>query len=143
MGGQGGTGFEDRPPSLPFVVGFRYTTTTHVKCLQPIYLIEDQKVATEMLGNPEGQAPIEILAKPGYAVGGILAKASGRVDQMKIIFMRIAGRGLVAGDSYESPWIGGTGGGAEVKLAGDGSPVVGVYGRRGNDLDALGLIYLK
>jgi len=139
----GGNTWEDRPPSLPFIVGFRYTATTFVKSIQAIYLIEGARVATDTNGNPEENGPIEIAAKPGYAVGGIVVRGSTRVDQMKVLFMKISGRVLDPQDSYESAWFGGSGGGAEVKLAGDGAPIVGYFGRSGADLEAIGLIFLK
>jgi hypothetical protein len=84
--------------------------------------------------------PIELVAKPGYAVGGAIARGALRVDGIKFVFMRIAGTGLDPRDKYESPWIGGTGGGPEQKLGGDGAFVVGLCGRSFTDLDAFGIV---
>jgi hypothetical protein len=143
VGGTGGSPFEERPSGPRFLVGFRYSLTTYLKSAQGIYLSGEERKLGELSGDPEGKTLEEIVAKPGYAVGGLIARGTQRVDQMKIIFMRISGPRLIPGDSYESPWIGAGGSRDEVKLVGDGSPVVGLVGRRGGDVDALGLLYLK
>jgi hypothetical protein len=139
----GGGPFEERPPGTKFLVGFRYATTTIVKAVQGIYLSGEERKLGAVFGDPEGKPLEELVARPGYAVGGLVARGTARVEQMKVIFMRISGSRLIPTDSYESPWIGGGGGAGEVKLVGDGSPVVGLVGRRGGDVDALGLLYLK
>jgi hypothetical protein len=84
----------------------------------------------------------EIVAKPGYAVGQIVLTATDRLDGFKIIFMRHAGGRLLAGDSYESAWVGVPMKG-EVKTLGDGSPVGGIFGKKGGEIDGFGLILLK
>jgi len=56
--------------------------------------------------------------------------------------MRHAGARLLAGDSYESPWVGLPLKG-EPKTLGDGSPVGGIFGRKGGEIDGFGLILLK
>jgi hypothetical protein len=62
------------------------------------------------------------------------------VDGFKVIFMRVGKTSLDTNTSYESDWIGGRSGGEEEKLGGDGTPVIGIFGRSGNDLNSLGLI---
>lgn len=57
--------------------------------------------------------------------------------------MRIDGDRLNIQDSYESSWAGGKGGGGETRLGGNGRQVVGIHGRCGADLDAVGLIQKK
>jgi hypothetical protein len=61
------------------------------------------------------------------------------VEGVKVKFMRIDGAKLDPGDSYESEWCGGGGGNGEL-IGGDGSPVVGIYGRNADALDKVGLI---
>ena len=43
-------------------------------------------------------------------------------------------------DGYLSPWFGGRKGGGPRLLGGDGTPVAGIRGRSGADLDAIGLV---
>jgi hypothetical protein len=86
---------------------------------------------------------VEVLAKPGYAVGAVVVRGSDLVRSMKVVFMRVAGTRLNLADRYESDWIGAAGAGPEVTLGGDGSPVIGIHGGSGAALDRLGLILLK
>jgi hypothetical protein len=53
--------------------------------------------------------------------------------------MRIDGTRLNPKDSYESEWIGSQLG-PEIRLGGDGRQVVGILGRAGQVIDALGLV---
>jgi hypothetical protein len=142
IGGAGGAPFDERPPGAPYLVGFRVTTTTIVKSVQALYQKGGARTDGETMGVPQGNV-LEVAAKPGYAVGGILAGGKSRVNAMKVIFMRISGNRLNPFDAYESDWIGGSRVMPETKLVGDGSPIVGIHGRRGSDVDALGLIFLK
>jgi hypothetical protein len=44
-------------------------------------------------------------------------------------------------DAYESEWIGGRSGGNPVRLAGDGTPVIGIIGKSSNmNMTGLGLL---
>ena len=81
-----------------------------------------------------------ILAKEGYAVGGMLVRFGQTVDAVRIVFMRITGDRLDKTDHYLSPWIGGDFGLGPELIGGDGRPVVGVYGRQGNTVDAIGVV---
>jgi len=114
------------------------TKKDFVKSLQGIW---DGKVPGERHGNPEGPET-EILAKPGYAVGGLRLRGGDRVRAFRVIFMKIVGPVLNPSDSYESEWY--VGNEADTKvLGGDGSPVVGLHGKRGGDVDCLGIIQLR
>ena len=139
VGGRGGGPFEEIPGSKSLLVGFNVTTTGIVKSLQPIYSTKRRAFLGSTCGRPAGK-PTTIMAKKGYVVGGIVAKGGLRVDGFKVIFMRLKGTSLDTKDSYESDWIGGRGGGAEATLGGDGRLVVGIFGRRGDDLDCVGLV---
>ncbi len=85
-----------------------------------------------------------MLAKPGYAVGAIVAKSGDLIDGFHVIFMRVDGASLNPADSYKSEWLGSAGGGADLTVAGDGRPVIGIYGSTdGNGgLLSLGLVQL-
>ena len=83
-----------------------------------------------------------ILAKDGYAVGGVYFDGDQHVTAMSIVFMRITANGLNTADTYRSRWIGQPTGRPTELLGGDGKRVVGIYGRKGLNVDALGLILL-
>jgi len=127
------------------LIGFEYTTSTFygghltIKSLRPILRSRDGESVGDWHGVPHGKVRRE-KAKNGYVVAGVVAKSGHRVDGMRLIFMRVENGELIPGDTYRSEWIGGRGGGAETLYAADGCPIVGVYGRRGHDLDAIGFI---
>ncbi|MGO8747318.1 MAG: hypothetical protein ACLQNE_15135 [Thermoguttaceae bacterium] len=82
-----------------------------------------------------------VVARPGYAVAGIDVDAAEYVLAIRVVFMRIDPNGrLQANDAYKSDWIGRPRGTAPKLLGGDGSRVVGVYGRGAAVLDAIGLV---
>jgi HEAT repeat protein len=144
VGGGGGGTFDDTPPVPALLTGLRYWespwgTTVIVKSVQGIYRGEEGLTTGQTYGRPRGN-PKELLAKPGYAVGAIVAKGGARVDGLKVVFMRVGDKGLQPGDSYESEWVGGHGGGPETTLGGDGVPIVGLAGRSGEDLDSIGAV---
>jgi hypothetical protein len=90
-----------------------------------------------------GAARNTVVAKEGYAVGWIQVVASELVEAVRIVFVRQKDDGLDKSDFYYSDWIG-TPGSVEPRTLGDGAtPVVGVCGRRGAVLDALGLLLRK
>ena len=101
-----------------------------VGVLQPIY---DQ--------TPGGPAQGVAIAKEGYAVGGLKVDARRFVNAMQIVFMRRKSNGrLDPSDSYTSEWIGFPTGRPAKTLGGTGATVVGLYGRNGAILNAVGLI---
>jgi hypothetical protein len=147
VGASGDGNFEDlsrdNQPLVGFkVIPFQVGNGMLIRCLQPIFADGSTRVDGHTHGTPEGGFQ-EILAKPGYAVAGIVGKRSTRVDGFKVIFMRVAGPLLDPRDSYTSKWIGGTVPGEEVTLGGDGAYVVGIFGRYGADVDCFGLVQIK
>jgi len=84
--------------------------------------------------------PSIVMAKPDYAVGGMNVEGQDSVTALEIIFMRIKPDGsLDPADSYTT-WIGTPSGQPTKPLGGTGAPVIGIYGRRGAILDAVGLV---
>src|SRR5204863_4830275 len=127
------------------LIGFKATfigTPSYMRSIQAIYLVKGARVEGKIYGEPS--LPVkEVVAKPGYAVGGLVsggAEGMARGKAFKVVFMRIAGTGLDPADSYQSPWQGEKGSGAEVKLGGDGSYIIGIQGRCATDIDAFGLV---
>jgi serine/threonine protein kinase/WD40 repeat protein len=85
---------------------------------------------------------VTLAAKPGYAVGKVTVRAGLFIDAIQVTFMAIDGQKLNPADSYQSEWIGGKGGSMR-SLGGDGTPIMGIYGKtnpREETLTALGLI---
>ncbi len=83
-----------------------------------------------------------VVAKPGYAVGGMNVNAGKFVFGVQLVFMRLADGRLLPDDQYTSGWIGRQPSGPGQRLGGTGALVLGIYGRRGLAVDAIGLIVL-
>jgi hypothetical protein len=142
VGGQGGTYFEQAPTPRLFLRGLKYALTGSgcLGALQPLYT----GPSGDSEGNRVGQGALaqEIAARPGYAVGGMIARGTDRLNAFKLIFMRVSGSRLLSSDRYESDWVGTRGGGAEMTLGGDGTPVLGLFGKAGGEIDGAGLLLL-
>jgi hypothetical protein len=54
--------------------------------------------------------------------------------------VKLSGNRLVMSDRYESEWVGTRGGGTEIRLGDDGTPVIGLHGRAGSEIDGIALI---
>ncbi|MBV8880652.1 MAG: hypothetical protein JO332_11840, partial [Planctomycetaceae bacterium] len=142
-GGHGGGEFEEPAPAGAVLVGFKYSAKGsggRMKYLQAIYRLGEQTSRGGNHGSTDTSA--ELVAKPGYAVGQMVMSTSDRLDGFKLVFMRQSGGRLLAGDSYESPWVGAPLKG-EAKTLGDGSAVGGIFGHAGNEVDGVGLLLLK
>ena len=81
-----------------------------------------------------------MFAKDGYAVGAIQVDGADFVNAVRVAFMRIEGDRLNPKDTYISDWIGKLTGRDPVTINGNGAIVVGVHGRRGAILNAVGLV---
>jgi hypothetical protein len=142
VGGGGGGPFENKGSDGALLAGFEVTYFDYwVKTVRPYYRTQDGVAPGTVVGNTRGgRGGPTVLAKDGYAVGGIVAKGGRRLDGFRLVFMRVQGDRLDPADHYESEWLGFPGGGPETLLGGDGRPVVGLHGRSGADIDAIGLI---
>jgi serine/threonine protein kinase len=145
VGGSGGAAYEDYARESGVLVGLRVLWVDQglqvLKSTQALFSSGSGIQEGPVRGKAAGPFK-EIVAKPGYAVGGLLARGTIRVNGIKIIFMKIAGLGLDPGDRYESEWLGDRGAG-EVKLGGDGTYVLGICGGAFEDVDSLGLLMLR
>jgi hypothetical protein len=96
-----------------------------------------------IFGPGDGPQPNEtsVVGKPGYAVGGMNVEADKYAAAIQLIFMRVTDAGaLDPADSYTSEWMGKPSGRQTQMLAGDGTKVIGICGRQGLILDAVGLV---
>ena len=97
-----------------------------VTAIRPIFTTA---AGEEILGQQHGADTshvTRVTAKPGYAVGGLTAKAAAVVNGFSVTFMKIDGDRLDPKQTYQSDWIGGRNGGQESRLGGDGAAVVGI-----------------
>jgi S1-C subfamily serine protease len=140
--------FREPAPAGAVLVGFEVGYGQFVKwrvvdSLRPIFRTKDQDLPGQLHGRA-GQSMDKIIAKPGYAVGGIHAKTSLMVVGFSVTFMRIVGDKLDTSDSYESAWVGGTdfNGPREGSIASDGRLVVGIIGKQGRrGCTGIGLLF--
>lgn len=142
-GGTTGKDFEQLAGDGGFLVGIRCSVGSWaghkvITSVAPVFASGTEKSLGTICGQ-KTKNEVSAEAKAGYAVGGIVAKTGNRLDGFKVIFMRRKGDHLDPTDSYESDWIGGTGGG-ERRLGCDGKRVIGIFGRSGAQMDALGLV---
>ena len=145
VGGTRGGRFEVIPDESSVLVGFMYTASRHyvghltIKAIRPIFRGRHGESIGEWCGVPRGKVR-RVEAEDGYVVAGLVAKSGNRVDGIRLIYMRVKNGRLNPDDTYRSEWIGGRRGNPETLCAANGHPLIGIYGRKGADLDAIGFI---
>jgi hypothetical protein len=142
------------PPTLVIqphgglLVGFKvglggYAGHTIVRGLQPMFLTGSGTTPGQRYGqvNPTQ----DVIAPPGYAVGGIEIKEGDRLDGFRLKFMRILPDTLALDirDTQMSDWIGGGGGSTPQEIEGNGKMIIGIAIKSGADVDRLSLVQLK
>lgn len=113
-----------------------------VKSVKPIYKINGREVSGERIG-PNMPESVTLMAKEGYAIGGITLKTGLGIDGLSVTFMKILPNGsLDILDRSDSQWAGGMGGGGPVPLLSNKEPAIGLAGRTNRDgaLNGLGLL---
>ncbi len=143
-GGKGPQEIKETAPPGGILVGLKvsrgkFINNDIVQSVQAIYQVEDEFVLGKLYGPPNIGPQETLMARPGYAVGGIIVRAGLIIDGVELVFMRIRGNRLDANDSYKSAFVGGNGGG-ETKLVGAGQLVVGIFGGYEQNVNGLGLI---
>ena len=134
VGGKGGFVFKSASPSGQPVVGFRVATGQWAgkKALSSLEPLFDRSAPLGAWG---------VVAKDGYVVGGLEIDAADLVYAVKVVFMRQNADGsLDAADTYTSDWLGTPSGNAAQKLTSGDQPIVGIHGRKGAVMDAVGLV---
>lgn len=141
--------FRDNAPEGGLLVGFqiglgRFVKDDIIVAVRPIYRTKQGDGFGKQHGANMNRM-VSVKAKPGYAIGGITAKAALSVHGFKITFMKVNKDGtLDPTDTYDSDWIGGVGGGKETVLGGDGTRIIGIVGKKDkNDCTGLGLLLDK
>ncbi len=144
--GTGSDEFIEMVPDGAVLIGFevglgKFVKNPVVHSIRPIYnTAQGETNGTQQGGFDNGQVVVK--AKPGYAVAGLTIKAGLGIDGLSVKFMRLDGQTLNSADSYISDWIGGKGGGRETLIGGNGSPIVGIFGKfnREHVVTGLGLM---
>ncbi len=139
--------FKDQAPEGGLLVGMdvglgQFMDIQVIKAIQPKYRTPQGEFAGRKFGTDFSKL-VTVKAKEGYAVGALNVKAGLLVNGFSVTFMRVKGARLDVKDAYTSSWIGDkTGGNGPIVLAGDGTPIIGVIGKR-NERDCNGLGLLK
>jgi hypothetical protein len=146
LGGMRDTPFEELAPAGGMLVGAKVTYADsdgrpQIDSIQPLFLVDEKHVPGKRHGGDPGS--VRSIAKPGYAVGAIKARAGALVHGLQLVYMRIDGDRLDPSDSYESEILGGTQGGSLVLLGGEGRPVVGLRGAHEKLLRGVGLLHTR
>jgi hypothetical protein len=140
-------GFRDVGPAGSVLVGVRVSYIERfggpkVRSVQPIFRSGKNYYAGQIHGEVVGPVNM-VVAKPGYAVGGLVTHTGLTLDGFGIVFMKVDGDRLDPTDSYKSPWIGDKQGGGPGEVTSRGGLVVGLQGRSGAEVNGLGLTTLK
>jgi len=140
-------GFRDIGPAGSVLVGVRASYIERfggpkVRSAQPIYRVGTKHYAGRIYG--EVVPPVTtVVAKSGYAVGGLVTHTGLTVDGFRMVFMKVDGDRLDPNDQYNSVWIGDEQGGGPGEVMSNGGLVVGLQGRSGAEVFALGITTLK
>jgi serine/threonine protein kinase/WD40 repeat protein len=146
--GGGSKEFYDIPSMGALLVGLEvgigeWAKRDVVHSFQSHFLCRKGSLSGTRWGKPQGRV-VRLEAKPGYAIGKLTVRSGLGLDGLSVTFMKIDGQRLNAADSYDSNWVGGKGGNERI-LGGDGTPIVGIYGKINGQTDvtdALGVILL-
>ncbi len=89
------------------MVGVRvgYSNGTRLASIQPIFQVDRSYVEGASQGAPvAGEATV--VAKPGYAVGGVNTRTGLLLDAFQLVFIEMMKGRLDPKDSYTSGWLG-------------------------------------
>ena len=139
--------FHDIAPAGGVLVGARVSYIMRfggpkISSVQPVYRVGEKLVNGQRRGGLLGRETAAV-AKPGYAVGAINTHTGLTVNGFEMVFMRIDGSRFDSSDSYNSPWLGDEQGGSPHDVSSEGKIPVGLQGRAGKEVYALGLIVEK
>ena len=96
-----------------------------------------------MPGFPRVPASAQkVIAREGYAVGGLVVDVDEYVSAVQPVFMRLRPDGkLDPADRYSGPWLGTPAGKRQQSIDGRGAKVIGIHGRGAAVIDAVGLVF--
>ncbi|PHS13739.1 MAG: hypothetical protein COA78_06515 [Blastopirellula sp.] len=141
QGGSGGFGTDwivDK--NLRPVIGIRYSqgswgATKTLAELEPIF---------DRSAKPKGGRTQTVLARDGYALGGINVNATKYVHAVRLLFLKIKPDGSLDPDNRDiTDWLGIPESSDTQSILGNGKPVIGFKVRKGAILDSVGLVFAK
>ena len=141
-------GSDDVPDTGALLAGFEFFEVAArdgawIRSLRPYFLTREGVVPGKDRGKME-KVTKKILARPGYAVAGLLTLEA---KALQVVFMKIdpaTGRFDPApAHAYKSTWIGTKTRGTPKQLGGDGRFIIGVYGKTGANCDTIGLVEMN
>jgi hypothetical protein len=87
---------------------------------------------------------VRLVAREGYAVGGVRVSAGKRIDGLSLRFLRVDERTLNPADAYESDWVGTARADGRQLVDSRDQTIVGLFGRlEGDVLLGLGLTFAE
>jgi len=114
-------------------VEYRLGAWDNEPCLAQLVCVFDRDQPTTL--------PDRLMAKEGYAVGGVNVQSIRYVNAVQLVYMKLLPDGrLDAADSYTSDWFGHPGNGTESTLAADGRKVIGIVSQQGAILNGVALV---
>ena len=134
----------DRCPGPGWVAGLRIAIESdsagaHIGALEPIYQTPIGQRNGRRFGP--GRTPlVDVLARDGYALGGLVVHGDHGVTGLQAIFMRINPDGTLDADTRYRSQLVGRPSDTPQRLGADGRAVMGLVGRVGPDVRAIGLI---
>jgi len=136
LGNSGGAPFTDKRDG--HLVGLRVWKgflSEHkvITGVQPLFRTEEGVVEGAIHGRRTDDMVVAVAAD-GWAVCGMTLGWGQRIDGLALHFVD-----LETGETYISPWLGGKRG--DTQITGAGAAAVGLRGRAGDGLDAIGLIF--
>ncbi|MCE9563837.1 MAG: serine protease [Planctomycetes bacterium] len=149
-GSGGDPEFKEMVPAGGTLVGLeiglgKHGTKDVVKAMRPIYLVGDKESTGEWQGPTSAEIVKEtkkVIAKPGYAIGGLSVRFGPALYGVSITFMKLADGKLDPKDSYDSEWIGTEFGAGPTKIGGTGELALGFIGKKNaNATMGVGLLY--
>ncbi len=145
LGGGGGSAFEDVARDGEVLRGFRYTLSEYaghrvVGSIQPVFVdAAGARRVGAVHGEPRGEVQ-EVLLPDGGILVGIEARGGDRFDGFRLVSATGFDREGGPLEPRFSAWAGGAGDGWGTLLEVRGAAAVGIAGRAGAQLDALGLV---
>ena len=137
--------YTDVAPQDGVLVGMRLTKGKNwggaIRAIQPIYQVKNQNQNGTRHGLPGGNSQHRVVAKPGYAVGGLVVRAGLVMNAIQLEFHRNENGVLDPEDSYRSEWIGCEGGRLFDPITSNGKPVRGISGSYIDDQLGIRLLY--
>lgn len=148
VGFPGGQDFVDAGPSGTVLVGFefglgKFANDDVISSVRPMYRRNNKDDFGARIGGKADRA-IKIVAKPGYAVGGISVRRTVVLGKVSVTFMKIKDGKLDPNDSYDSEWVGNQDSPTADTVSSNGALVVGIVGKTNHgDVTGLGLLMRK